>query len=230
MKFYILINNDSRKGFKKCWGLSLLLDYRGYRVLFDTGCSGEDLLYNMDKFGIDIRSFKDIVISHDHWDHTGGIFSILNRHNNKILHVGEGFSKRFASEIKRRGASVKIDSLCRQIHENIFISNELPGLKNEQVLIVNLKDSSIVLAGCSHPKIEESSKHVYKKFQKDIILIGGFHMFSLSKQEINKRIKYLKAIKVKKVYPLHCTGELATRLFLQNFNTELKKAGEIIEL
>jgi len=230
MKIYILINNDSIKGFKNCWGLSILLEYNGYRLLFDTGCSGEDLLYNMNKFGIDIKSFKDIIISHDHWDHTGGIFSILNKHNKKVLHVGESFSKKFAYEIERRGALIKRDSLCRQIHENIFISNELPGLKNEQVLIINHKNNSIILAGCSHPKIEEFSKNVYLKFKKDIILIGGFHMFSLSKQEINERINQLKEIKIKRVYPLHCTGELAAKLFLQNFDTELKKAGEVIEL
>ncbi len=230
MKIYIVINNESITGFKKCWGLSFFIDFNNNKLLFDTGCCGEDLIFNLKKFNIEITSFKDIIISHDHWDHTGGIFSLINIDNKRRIHVGEGFSKKFAFEIESRGAKIERDSSCRKILNDIYISDELTTNMREQVLILDNKDETIILAGCSHPKIEDFAKNVFNKFNKELVIIGGFHMFSLSEQEIIKRINSLKKLNIKKIYPLHCTGELSTKLLTQHLNTEIKKAGEIIEI
>ena len=41
-------------------------------ILFDTGYSGA-FIKNAEKMGIDLRNTTDIVISHGHNDHTGGL-------------------------------------------------------------------------------------------------------------------------------------------------------------
>jgi len=53
-------------------GLSLWIEYRNNRVLFDTGQSNA-VISNARKLGIDFASTDAIVISHGHYDHTGGL-------------------------------------------------------------------------------------------------------------------------------------------------------------
>jgi len=59
-------------------GVSYLVERNGYRVLFDTGQSGSVLLHNMD--ALDIHFPVDaLVLSHGHYDHTGGLTAVLTR-------------------------------------------------------------------------------------------------------------------------------------------------------
>jgi 7,8-dihydropterin-6-yl-methyl-4-(beta-D-ribofuranosyl)aminobenzene 5'-phosphate synthase len=48
-----------------------------FEVLYDTGPSGEILLHNVKSLGLDLSSVDDIVMSHGHWDHFGGLTNIL---------------------------------------------------------------------------------------------------------------------------------------------------------
>ncbi|MDD4335587.1 MAG: MBL fold metallo-hydrolase [Desulfotomaculaceae bacterium] len=58
------------------WGLSIYVEAGGMKILFDTGESGV-LLNNADMMGIDLRSVEALVLSHGHYDHTGGMRSFL---------------------------------------------------------------------------------------------------------------------------------------------------------
>lgn len=69
-------NNADGKHFLPEHGLSLLLEVAGRRILFDTG-AGEALERNARRLRVDLNKLTDVVISHSHYDHTGGIASIL---------------------------------------------------------------------------------------------------------------------------------------------------------
>ena len=53
------------------WGLSMLVEVNGQKILFDTG-AGLAAVYNADLMGIDLSVAECIVVSHGHHDHTGG--------------------------------------------------------------------------------------------------------------------------------------------------------------
>ena len=57
-------------------GLSLWIEYKGKQILFDTGQSNL-LIQNAEKLGIDLSRTDAIVLSHGHYDHTGGLQSVL---------------------------------------------------------------------------------------------------------------------------------------------------------
>ncbi len=79
MKVYTLIEDSKRpnSGFIAEHGLSLYFEQGGKRILFDTGPSGS-FIYNATLLGIDLSKIDICIISHAHYDHTGGLSDFLD--------------------------------------------------------------------------------------------------------------------------------------------------------
>ncbi|MBM3183628.1 MAG: MBL fold metallo-hydrolase, partial [Chloroflexi bacterium] len=69
-------NTAGRVGLLAEWGLSVLVEVDGYKVLLDTGL-GISTFYNAAVMGIDLSQIDKIVLSHGHRDHTGGLRHVL---------------------------------------------------------------------------------------------------------------------------------------------------------
>jgi len=65
------------------WGLSILIETEGQNILLDTGQS-ISASHNADILGIDLSKINKIVLSHGHYDHTGGLRQILRRMRREI--------------------------------------------------------------------------------------------------------------------------------------------------
>jgi 7,8-dihydropterin-6-yl-methyl-4-(beta-D-ribofuranosyl)aminobenzene 5'-phosphate synthase len=88
---------DSEKTFFGEWGFSAVVEANGKRLLFDTGAAPDTVLRNAETLGVDLSSITDVVLSHFHTDHTGGLVALrreLSKKNPAALsraHVGRGF-------------------------------------------------------------------------------------------------------------------------------------------
>jgi 7,8-dihydropterin-6-yl-methyl-4-(beta-D-ribofuranosyl)aminobenzene 5'-phosphate synthase len=60
------------------WGLSILIEVDGQNILLDSGKSGA-VCQNAEAMGIDLRKIDKIVLSHGHFDHTGGLQALLSK-------------------------------------------------------------------------------------------------------------------------------------------------------
>ena len=58
------------------WGYAALVEVDGRRILFDTGQRPETVLRNAREMGIDLSGVTDVVLSHNHGDHTGGLLTL----------------------------------------------------------------------------------------------------------------------------------------------------------
>ncbi|MBM4444043.1 MAG: MBL fold metallo-hydrolase [Chloroflexi bacterium] len=65
------------------WGLSILMETEGITVLLDAGAS-VSAVHNGDILGIDWPRIHAIVLSHGHYDHTGGLRQVLTRINRTV--------------------------------------------------------------------------------------------------------------------------------------------------
>lgn len=74
-------NEPMRPGLKTAWGFACLIRSAQETILFDTGGDGAVLLHNMAALGMSPNSIDAIVLSHQHWDHVGGLFALLNALN-----------------------------------------------------------------------------------------------------------------------------------------------------
>lgn len=58
------------------WGYSALVEVDGRKFLFDTGANPDVVLKNAVSLKIDLSEVEDVVISHNHDDHTGGLITL----------------------------------------------------------------------------------------------------------------------------------------------------------
>jgi 7,8-dihydropterin-6-yl-methyl-4-(beta-D-ribofuranosyl)aminobenzene 5'-phosphate synthase len=58
------------------WGYSALVEVDGHKILYDTGASSDMVLNNAKALHIDLSDVEDVVLSHNHWDHVGGLMTL----------------------------------------------------------------------------------------------------------------------------------------------------------
>ena len=128
----ILFNDTSRQNDLTAGiGFSALI---GDDLLFDAGNNGESLLANMGILGIDPMVLNTIVISHDHWDHTGGVGDLLTIKPGITVYGCPGFGDEFNRGITLNDGCYISCSEYRKIAPGILLTGELPGS------IINLPD------------------------------------------------------------------------------------------
>lgn len=187
MKITIIYDNSSWKDeLRSDWGFSCLIEAYGKKILFDTGGSGRILLNNMKKLGIDPKSIEEVVISHGHFDHTGGLSALLEKNKDVKVWVPPSFRG-----VKNAREVIEVKE-PKEIHENIYLTGELEGI--EQSLAIKTKKGLVVVAGCSHPGVEKILE-TSSQFGKPYALIGGLHGFE----------KYELLEELSLVCPTHCT-------------------------
>ncbi len=85
----ILVDNQAKPGLAPEHGLALWIETEGQHILFDTG-QGPALPANAQALGIDLGQTDRLVLSHGHYDHTGGIPHVLSKslHAHVYCHPG----------------------------------------------------------------------------------------------------------------------------------------------
>jgi len=202
-------------------GFSALI---GEDLLFDTGNSGESLLSNMEVLGIDPAEINKIVISHDHWDHTGGLEDILSLRPGITVYGCPGFSEELKILIpEKKGVFVPCDGF-RQIDPGIFLTGEMSTNYNEiylseHSLVLETEKGTSVITGCAHPGIVSIIDSVIEHFSLNGLysVTGGFHLKRYSEEDIDKVLDDLENRNITLFAPMHCTGENAIRAFNRRF-------------
>lgn len=81
MKITTLIENlVYKQGLVAEHGLALYIETENHKILFDTGQSGL-FLQNAQKLGVEIEDIDCLILSHGHYDHTGGLYPFLEKNS-----------------------------------------------------------------------------------------------------------------------------------------------------
>jgi 7,8-dihydropterin-6-yl-methyl-4-(beta-D-ribofuranosyl)aminobenzene 5'-phosphate synthase len=230
----VLYNNVS--GRADCitdWGFACLVKGKEKTLLFDTGLNGNILLHNMKCMNVDPGSIDVVVLSHIHSDHAAGLAEFLKHKNDVVVYVPESFPLHFKRTLKGAGAAVEEVRNAKQLCNDVYTTGEMGLGIREQALIVMTSKGMVIITGCAHPGIVNIVKKAKEQHNDDVyMIIGGFHLISMSSGEIENIISCLRELGVRKVAPSHCTGSQAQNLFRDTWGNNFIEGGvgAIIEL
>lgn len=219
-------NYAYKEGFPTLWGFSCFVQTPEVSFLFDTGSNGRVLLRNMQRMGIDLTQADSVILSHPHWDHIGGIDSVLEAHPDVTLFVPSSLSKFMIRDLETQSLGVTvIDEHAQEILPNVYTTG-IMGEIGEQAIIVDTPQGLIVLTGCAHPGIVQIAQRAINLLHKPIhLLMGGFHLMHEPAEHIAAVIDTLDALGVQQVCPTHCSGDLAIAMFKTHFGERCFKGG-----
>lgn len=134
-------------------GLSLHINAGGYRMLFDTGASAL-FLGNAKNLGLHLNELDTLVLSHNHYDHTGGVEFLIDLYGSvpSIFAHPKTFRQSYARPkaggeersgaaaartfgfpyplglegLQKRGIELTTNREPLEIHKNIWLSGEVP--------------------------------------------------------------------------------------------------------
>ena len=136
MKLSCVVDNTVKQS-SPLWGehgLSMLLETPDGRLLFDTGSSGTVLTHNLITADIQTSTLTACVLSHGHYDHTGGLADLLERRRGLPVYGNSTLTReRFAmidGSAKAIGLRMKPEDLQRQSELRLSAAPQqvLPGV------------------------------------------------------------------------------------------------------
>ncbi len=226
-------NNEYDSMLNTAFGFSCLIQTPDKNILFDTGADSPTLLSNMHKLGIDPKDIEIVVLSHIHWDHTGGLFGFLEKNSDVMVYIPASFPDEFKKDIQSAGAQFVEVSSPLKISDYASTTGELEGPPEEQSLVISTSNGIVVITGCAHPGIVNIVKKAKEIINKDIYLVlGGFHLARADDSTINNIIESFKKLNVEKVAPCHCSGTRTREYFKKEYKENYIESGvgKIIKL
>jgi len=215
----ILVDNNPNFDLKSPWGISIYIKTQNLSILFDAGPDPNALKENSKKLSIDLSNLDLAVISHEHGDHIRGLEYISEVNRNLTIFVPAHMSESCKNWIKSLGFKVIEVKDTTLISEGIAIVGELYGPPYEQALAINVKNLGlIILVGCSHPGVDKIVSKAEKELsQNPYAVIGGFHLSGASLNKIRDIAKALNKTGLKRIYPVHCSGEDFREFLRENY-------------
>ncbi|XFA98538.1 MBL fold metallo-hydrolase [Candidatus Izemoplasma sp. B36] len=179
MKISVLTNNLSRDGYASEHGLSIFIKHELYNILFDVGYT-DVFIKNAKKLNVDLNKVEYIVLSHGHYDHTGGLRFLDSCKSLQHIYIHkDAFIEKYAKEQKNRYNGIpfkendlvltskhlyktegfseikpKFYLLSDVLHNNkntkYYVGDKLDDFHDESILILEENNELSLFMGCSH--------------------------------------------------------------------------------
>lgn len=219
-------NRGHRKGFESAWGFSCLIRGSDKTILFDTGGDGEILMSNMEKAGIDPASIDQIFLSHEHWDHTGGLQSFLGKNPNPDVYLLSTFPNNMKSAIEEAGGKYIEADQPLYLCSGIKSTGAMGGVLKEQSLILETDSGLVVITGCAHPGIVNIAEKAKEIAEGEILLVmGGFHLLDKTETQLESIISEFRELNVRFAGPCHCSGDETIAAFRDSYGDHFIRIG-----
>ncbi len=183
----ILVDNSASNNLQSEHGLSMWLEYGQKRILFDTGQTNL-ILHNAEKLGVDLSKTDAIVVSHGHFDHTGGLASVLDialntnlyiypdatapkfsKHDSNVTMIGMSEPTREKIQILAGKEKVFWTQIPTEIFPGLFVTGRIP----RETEFENVGSTFFVNESCQKTDELPDDQAIYFETKKGIVILLG---------------------------------------------------------
>jgi 7,8-dihydropterin-6-yl-methyl-4-(beta-D-ribofuranosyl)aminobenzene 5'-phosphate synthase len=188
---------------------------------------------------------RTVVLSHGHYDHTGGLLDVLSRTGpvDVIAHPGIFVERYWVGEHEQRAigipfARARLESLGAHFHlhlmaagsDDLLVPDSFP---DDASLIIETAKGLVLLVGCAHAGLVNTLQMVREQTGCPHLyaVLGGTHLAPASDEQFTGTVRALRAFGVERIGVSHCTGlpraaqlyaEFGGRFFFASVGTTLE--------
>jgi 7,8-dihydropterin-6-yl-methyl-4-(beta-D-ribofuranosyl)aminobenzene 5'-phosphate synthase len=189
------------------WGFSVLVEADGHRILFDTGMHSQTVLDNARDLGIDLSNVTDVVLSHHHGDHTGGLVELRQERSKRSpgamsrIHVAPGIflSRRhpgsddeanpavaLKAAMQSTGAVFVVHGKAEEIFPGVWLTGPVPRPNPERYY--GAPESIVTRDGLVTDSIPEDMALLVNTDSGFVVVAGCGHAGTINTVEYARRI------------------------------------------
>lgn len=253
MKLTLLCENVAGHSHPKVclaeWGFSAFVETKSAKILFDTG-NTDVYKKNAEKLGINLQDTDFVVLSHNHWDHTGGLRFHSFHTKKKLITHPEVFEKLPADQAEKLKNDFEIISSREPLEfaQDVIYLGEIPRtnsfesgkykddeMHDDSAIVIRTPKGAVLITGCSHAGICNICEYAKKISGQNLhAVIGGFHLFEWDfewgKEVIDKTIEYFKSEQIPLLCPMHCVDFPTQAKLYHHFWCTKYSTGDVIEI
>lgn len=185
MKIINLI--EDTKGVEGCHyehGLSFYIETKKHKLLLDTGATAA-FIDNAKVLGIDLTKVDTVIISHGHYDHTGGLLAFTKINPNAKIYIQKSALGDFYNYRNQEEKYIGMDKKISDLEQVVFLDGDLK-LDEELHIFSGVtgrklwpKGNEILKKKCGDEFIQDDFCHeqylVVREGDKQVLLSGCAH-------------------------------------------------------
>jgi 7,8-dihydropterin-6-yl-methyl-4-(beta-D-ribofuranosyl)aminobenzene 5'-phosphate synthase len=232
---FLVENSVHERGLKAEHGLAWHIQFGSHQVLFDTGQT-DLLVENAHQLGISLDRLDAIVLSHGHYDHTGGLAAVAatSACPPVFLHPAArepkfslqpdgtprfiGLPEASRAVLARPQGKIIETQTCTEVVKGLFVTQPDP-VRDDQAVFFDTSAGVVVVLGCAHAGVVNTLDYIQelnpgRPFRA---VLGGLHLLNASPERLAATVEALRQREISLLVPAHCTGAAAVARLWESF-------------
>ena len=189
-------------GLKPDFGYAVYIHADGKRILLDTGTDPDVMEHNLITAGVDVDELHMVVVSHNHYDHAGGLKRIRTLNPDVPVYLPP-------NQVFAVDGEIIEDHL--QVTPNILVvrgRTDVPtaGISDDLSVVLRSRSGPYVLSTCSHSGVEQIVARAVELTGEQVYYFsGGARLVNRPAGDTRLVAETLQKHKVQVVSPSHCS-------------------------
>lgn len=173
MKIFNLLENSSINNNILCeHGLSLGIEYKNHLIIYDVGQSAK-FITNAKILGFGLESVDAVILSHGHYDHTGGLPEFLEMNKKAKVYIHE---KAFKDRYSRSSKMTKFNGIpwlekISAFEDRIVVINKTTELYKDFWLITDHSGEESLSSLDDRLVYKDGEEYIKDPFDDEIIIV-----------------------------------------------------------